>query len=84
MVYFIASDIMGKNQHVVPHNGQWAVRGAEMVRLPPRIVLSRKLLMLDVQFHGIKEANLSFIGLTDRYVIVILMGRIHIHQRDNF
>gem|GEM_PF-2472881 len=40
--------------------------------------------MLDVQFHGIKEVNLSFIGLTDRYVIVILMVRIRIHQRDNF
>jgi hypothetical protein len=27
-VFHVASDIMGKNQHVVPHNGQWAVRGA--------------------------------------------------------
>lgn len=24
---------MGKNQHVVPHNGQWAVRGASNERV---------------------------------------------------
>ena len=27
-VIHVASDVMGKNQHVVPHNGEWAVRGA--------------------------------------------------------
>lgn len=40
--------------------------------------------MLGVKFHGIKEASLSFIDLTDRYAIVILMGKIHTHQRDDF
>jgi hypothetical protein len=54
------------------------------VRLPRYIILSRRRLMLGVKFHGIKEASLSFIDLTDRYVIVILMGKIHTHQRDNF
>lgn len=31
----IEGSIMGKDQHVVPHDGGWAVRGQETVKRPP-------------------------------------------------
>lgn len=30
---FIKADTMGKNQHVVPNNGRWSVRGAGNTRV---------------------------------------------------
>jgi len=32
-MYYLKLIVMGKNQHVVPHNGKWGVRGEGNIRI---------------------------------------------------
>ncbi len=74
---------MGKNQHVVPHNGEWAVRGEGNERVTSTHRTQQEAIeMRLVQSPAIRKVNWLFIDQMDKSGIETPMEKIHSPLKD--
>lgn len=71
------------NQHVVPNNGQWAVRPEGGSRVTARTRRRRKPSRLLARFLKISEANCSSMGVTAGFANVIVTVMTLARHEDN-
>lgn len=72
----------GKNQHVVPRRGEWAVKGTGNSKATKVVTTQKKQLKLQGQLQLIKVRKCLYMVAMDVLESVILTVKIISHQKD--